>query len=230
MGKKQRPFNDAFGKLRSLQEAQVREQEAARLKKKAAPPPVPAGAAEPPQVLTEGELWAEATRGVRPVEPGAGSAPPPPPPGAVGEVWDPDLEAVDALRALISGDAPFDISDSDEFIEGRVTGIDPAIVAKLRRGEFAVQGHLDMHGMTREEAKIAVNDFLRRSRQGGKRCVLLVHGRGTHSRDQLPVLKDALRTWLATNRFGRHVLAFATARPVDGGAGAVYVLLRRAGR
>lgn len=229
MGKKQKPFNEAFGKLRALKAAQEREQEAARTRK-VAPPLAPGPAAAAPQVLTEDELWAQATRDVHPVDPGAGSAPPPPPPRAEGAVWDPELEAVDALRALISGDAPFDVSDSDEFIEGRVTGIDPGIVAKLRRGEFAVQGYLDLHGMTREEAKAAVDDFLRRARQGGKRCVLLVHGRGTHSRDQLPVLKEALRTWLATNRFGRHVLAFATARPVDGGAGAVYVLLRRAGR
>jgi DNA-nicking Smr family endonuclease len=145
-------------------------------------------------------------------------------------VWHPDLEAIDALRALVSGDAPFDISDTDEFIEGRGPGVDLTLVRKLRRGEFAVQGHLDLHGMTRDEAKGAVDDFLRRARQGGKRCVLLVHGRGLHSRDQLPVLKDALRTWLSTARFGRHVLAFATALPVDGGGGAVYVLLRRAGR
>jgi DNA-nicking Smr family endonuclease len=180
--------------------------------------------------LTEDELWAAATRGVAKVASLKGHAPPPAPPQVTGPVWHPDLEAVDALRALISGDAPFDLADSDEYIEGRVAGLDQSIVAKLRRGEFAVQGHLDLHGMTREEAKGAVNDYLRRSRQGGKRCVLLVHGRGTHSKDQLPVLKDALRTWLATNRFGRHVLAFATARPVDGGAGAIYVLLRRAGR
>ncbi len=230
MGKKQRPFNDAFGGLGALKKAQEREQEAAR-KRKAAPAASPeAPGTAVPQVLTDDEQWADATRGVQRVDPGAGSAPPPPPPAAEGAIWDPELEAVDALRALISGDAPFDISDSDEFIEGRVTGLDPGIVAKLRRGDFAVQGYLDLHGMTRDEAKGAVDDFLRRARQGGKRCVLLVHGRGTHSRDQLPVLKDALRTWLATNRFGRHVLAFATARPVDGGAGAVYVLLRRAGR
>jgi DNA-nicking Smr family endonuclease len=152
------------------------------------------------------------------------------PPAATGAVWDPDLEAVDALRALISGDAPFDVADSDEYVEGRVAGLDQTLVAKLRRGEFAVQGHVDLHGMTRAEAKAAVDDFLRRSRQAGKRCVLVVHGRGTHSKDQLPVLKEALKTWLSTNRFGRHVLAFATARPADGGAGAIYVLLRRAGR
>ncbi|HET6437431.1 MAG TPA: Smr/MutS family protein [Anaeromyxobacter sp.] len=227
MGKKQKPFNDAFGKLRTLRDAKERELLDEKRHRPAPPPEAPPS---PPQVLTEDELWAQATLGARPVERGAATAPPPPPPPAAGTVWDPDLEAVDALRALIAGDAPFDIEDSDEFIEGRVLGLDQAIVAKLRRGEFAVQGHLDLHGMTREEARGAVDDFLRRSRQGGKRCVLLVHGRGTHSKDQLPVLKEALRTWLQTNRFGRHVLAFATARPLDGGAGAVYVLLRRAGR
>ena len=128
------------------------------------------------------------------------------------------------------GDAPFDLADSDEFVEGRIAGLDPNLVRKLRRGEFAVQGHVDLHGLTRDEAKRSVDAFLRASRNAGKRCVLVVHGRGLHSKDQLPVLKEALRTWLSTARFARHVLAFATARPADGGAGAVYVLLRRAGR
>jgi DNA-nicking Smr family endonuclease len=168
--------------------------------------------------------------GVRPIDPGPGTVAPRPPRGAPETFWHPDLDAVDELRALVSGDAPFDLSDSDEFIEGRVAGVDQNLVRKLRRGEFAVQGHVDLHGMTREEAKRAVEGFLRRSRNAGKRCVLVVHGRGLHSKDQLPVLKDALKTWLSTARFARHVLAFATARPVDGGAGAVYVLLRRAGR
>jgi DNA-nicking Smr family endonuclease len=147
-----------------------------------------------------------------------------------GEFWHPDLDALRELEALVSGEAPFDLADTDEFIEGRVPGLDPAIVRRLRRGEFAVQGHVDLHGMTREEAKEAVDAFLRASRRAGKRCVLLVHGRGIHSKDQVPILKEALKSWLATARFGRHVLAFATARPVDGGAGAVYVLLRRPGR
>jgi DNA-nicking Smr family endonuclease len=216
-----KPFNNPFEKLKGLAAAKP-------------PPPPPRPAPPPPapapQELTEEQLWAQATRGVRAVERGAETAPPPPPPRVEGAVWHPDLEAIDALRALVSGDAPFDIADSDEFVEGRVSGLDQSIVRKLRRGEFAVQGHIDLHGLTREEAKAAVDDFLRRSRQAGKRCVLVVHGRGIHSKDQLPVLKDALRTWLAAARFGRHVLAFATARPVDGGAGALYVLLRRAGR
>lgn len=175
-------------------------------------------------------MFEAAMTGVRPVDPGNGIVAPRPPRGAPETFWHPDLEAIDELRAIVSGDAPFDLSDSDEFIEGRIAGIDPNLVRKLRRGEFAVQGHVDLHGMKRDEAKQEVELFLRRSRNAGKRCVLVVHGRGLHSKDQLPVLKDALKSWLSTARFARHVLAFATARPVDGGAGAVYVLLRRAGR
>jgi DNA-nicking Smr family endonuclease len=216
-----RPFNDAFSRLKGLARAPERAP---------APAPPPAAAPPPPREATEEELWAEATSGVRPAAPGADRVGPPAPRGAPERFWHPDLDAVDALRALVSGDAPFDLADSDEFIEGRISGVDSNIVRKLRRGEFAVQGHVDLHGMTREEAKHAVEDFLRRSRNAGRRCVLVVHGRGLHSKDQLPVLKDALRTWLSTARFARHVLAFATARPVDGGGGALYVLLRRAGR
>jgi DNA-nicking Smr family endonuclease len=223
--KKPRPFNDAFAKLRDR--ASAAEQDArARRPSPPAPPPAP----PPPREATEEELWAGATLGVQRVEPGHGTVAPGPPRGAPEEFWHPDLEAVDELRALVRGDGPFDLSDGDEFIEGKVAGLDHHIVKKLRRGEFAVQGHVDLHGMTREEAKRAVETFLRGARNGGKRCVLVVHGRGLHSRDQLPVLKDALRTWLSTARFARHVLAFATARPADGGAGAIYVLLRRAGR
>ncbi len=217
-----KPFNDGFGKLKGLTPAR----DPAAHRHTPPPPPAPA----PPREPTEDELWASATQGARRVERGPDVVAPPMPHATGGVHRHPDLEAIDALRALVSGDAPFDLSDSDEYIEGRVAGLDHGVVRKLRRGEFAVQGHVDLHGLTREEAKQAVDAFLRKSRQAGKRCVLVVHGRGLHSKDQLPVLKDALRAWLGSARFGRHVLAFATARPVDGGAGAIYVLLRRAGR
>ncbi len=216
-----KPFNDALSKLKDLVPAPP---PAGRTP---APPPAPP---PPARESTETELFELAMTGVRPLDPGPGIVAPRPPRGAPETFWHPDLEAVDQLRALVSGDAPFDLSDTDEFIEGRVAGLDPGIVRKLRRGEFAVQGHVDLHGLTRDEAKRAIESFLRASRNAGKRCVLVVHGRGLHSKDQLPVLKEALRTWLSTARFARHVLAFATARPADGGAGAIYVLLRRSGR
>jgi DNA-nicking Smr family endonuclease len=219
------PFHAPFAKLK--------ERAAARRPEQAAPaPPALAPPPPPPREPSEDELWANATAGVAPLERGPGRVEPPPPAPAPAReaTWHPDLDALRALEALVSGDAPFDLSDSDEFIEGRVPGLDAGIVRRLRRGEFAVQGHIDLHGMTREEAKLAVDAFLKSARSAGKRCVLLVHGRGIHSKDQVPILKDALKHWLATARFGRHVLAFATARPEDGGAGAIYVLLRRAGR
>jgi DNA-nicking Smr family endonuclease len=222
VAKRPKPFNDAFAKLR--------ERAAARPEPPPARAPAPPPAAPAPPPASEEDLWSSATAGVRPLDRGLDRVAPPAPRGAPETFWHPDLEAVDALRALVSGDAPFDLADSDEFIEGRVAGLDHQLVRKLRRGEFAVQAHVDLHGLTREEAKRAVEAFLRSSRSAGKRCVLVVHGRGLHSKDHLPVLKDALRTWLSTARFARHVLAFATARPVDGGAGAIYVLLRRAGR
>jgi DNA-nicking Smr family endonuclease len=224
---KEKPFHNPFGELRKRlagEEKAERERKAALAK--ATPTPTPPATA----TATEEDLWEQAVAGVKRVDPGPGVAAPRAPPPAPEGFWHPDYDAIDELRALVRGDAPFDLSDSDEFVEGKVTGLDPAVVRKLRKGEYAVQGHVDLHGLTREEAKAEVARFLRASRQSGKRCVLLVHGRGIHSKDQMPVLKEALRSWLATARFGRHVLAFATARPQDGGAGALYVLLRRAGR
>jgi DNA-nicking Smr family endonuclease len=228
VGKRQQDprFHAPFAKLKErLAPARPGRGDDAAAPRPAAPPAPP-----PPRDRSDAELWADAVAGVKPVRGGPARADAPAPARRSETFWHPDLDAIRQLEALVSGEAPFDVADSDEFIEGRVPGLDPQIVRRLRRGEFAVQGHVDLHGMTRDEAKVAVDEFLRKARAAGKRCVLLVHGRGIHSKDQVPILKEALRTWLATNRFGRHVLAFATARPVDGGAGAIYVLLRRNGR
>jgi DNA-nicking Smr family endonuclease len=194
-----------------------------------APAPPPKAAPPPPrrEGLTDDELWRLATDGAAPLEDRKERIRPGPQPQAVVPAQlDPEIEAYEELRALVRGDAPFDLVDSDEFIEGSVHGLDPRVVRRLRKGEFAVQGHVDLHGMTREKAKAALDMYLAGARHGGKRCVLVVHGRGLHSKDQVPVLKEALKRWMTT-AFAEHVLAFATARPHDGGAGAVYVLLRR---
>ncbi len=140
---------------------------------------------------------------------------------------DEDAEVLAQLAELVAGEAPFDLSDSDEFIEGHLPSLDPQLVRKLGAGEISIQGHVDLHGLTREEARSALERFLLSSRQGGKHCVLVVHGRGLHSKDQIPVLKTSVQLWLTRGRLARWVLAFSTARAHDGGAGAVYVLLRR---
>ena len=178
--------------------------------------------------LTDDELWALAVEGAEPLADRSTRIKPDPEPIALpAEPLDPELAAYDELRAIVNGAAPFDIADSDEFIEGAARGLDRHVLRRLRRGEFAVQAHVDLHGLTRDEARTELEAFLQRSRLAGKRCVLVVHGRGLHSKDQVPVLKDALKRWMATARFADHVLAFATARPHDGGLGAVYVLLKK---
>lgn len=218
MAKKPRPFNDPFRKL--------------ALGRPALGPPPPRPPEQEPlprqRAASEDELWSLAVHGAKPLADRSARVRPAPEPLSVAAApLDPDLEAYDELRALVTGVVAFDIANSDEFIEGQARGLDPRVLRKLRRGEYAVQGHLDLHGLLKEEAKALLEEFLSAARRAGRRCVLVVHGRGLHSKDQVPVLKEALKRWMATDRFARHVLAFATARPHDGGAGAVYVLLRR---
>lgn len=134
---------------------------------------------------------------------------------------------VGELEKLVSGQGDFDIVWSDEHIEGIASGIDRRMLKKLRKGEFSRRAHLDLHGKTRKEARPMVQEFLTDSRRRGHRCVLIVHGRGLNSKDRVPVLKDSLRIWLTRSGISKSVLAFCSARPVDGGLGAVYVLLRR---
>lgn len=94
---------------------------------------------------------------------------------------------------------------------------------RLRRGQWVVQGHLDLHGMNTDEARAAVATFLQTCVRENRRCVRIVHGKGLGSRNKEPVLKNKLRNWLVQRD---DVLAFCQARPVDGGAGAALVLVR----
>ncbi|MBW1805617.1 MAG: Smr/MutS family protein [Deltaproteobacteria bacterium] len=140
---------------------------------------------------------------------------------------DPDQEAMNHLRNLVKGSIDIDIMFSDEYIEGSLSGVSRKIMRRLKRGKIPVQDHIDLHGLTKQEAEQEVRDFLVNSHRLGRRCVLIVHGRGLNSPDSFPVLKERLPVWLNRGPARRIVLAFATARPYDGGTGAIYVLLRR---
>ena len=217
---KNKPFNNPFGVVKLPPKP-------APVAAKPAPKPLPVRSRSH-EGLTEDDLWSMATEGADPLlDRSAKIKPAPEPIAHVPPHLDPELEAYDELRGLIEGEVPFDLESSDEFIEGSAHGLDPRILKRLRKGEYALQGHLDLHGMNREEAKAALDAYLVKSRAADKRCVLVVHGRGLHSKDQVPVLKEAVQRWLRTARFGQAVLAFATARQHDGGTGAVYLLLRR---
>lgn len=136
-------------------------------------------------------------------------------------------EVMQALRDLVDGEAPLSIHETDEAIEGAMEGLDPRILARLRDGEFSVQDHLDLHGYNREEARTKVESFLLKAMAQDKRCVLIIHGRGHGSKDHIPVLKNALKSWFTRRALRKKILAFTTARQCDGGAGAVYVLLKK---
>ncbi|MBW1981863.1 MAG: Smr/MutS family protein [Deltaproteobacteria bacterium] len=138
-----------------------------------------------------------------------------------------ELEAYAQLVDLVSGAGPFDIRYTDEYVEGAVVGADPRLLKKLRRGDFSTQAYLDLHGMNTEQARLSLERFIVNSVARGLRCVLVIHGRGLNSKDQIPILKQRMSSWLARGRLRRMVLAFVTARPCDGGAGALYLLLRR---
>lgn len=222
MSKKPAPFNNPFTRLK-LPTEDKKKKAPARAPEPAKAPPAP----EPPPPDDEGALFRAAVGEVEPVRPGPKKLEPHPPPLDEVRLRTEDDEVLEHLASLVGGGGPFDLADSDEFIEGMIVGLDRRIVRRLRKGEYAVQGHIDLHGMVKVEAKQALETFVLAARRAGKRCVLVVHGRGLHSKDQLPVLKESVQVWLSKGRIAKEVLAFATARPCDGGAGAVYVLLRR---
>jgi len=115
----------------------------------------------------------------------------------------------------------------EEYVEGARVGVDPRLVTQLRRGEFSSQAHIDLHGMVQTDAKEALRAFIIDSTRKGLRSITVVHGRGLGSPGGRPILKHATVKWLSHGYLSGFVLAFTTARPADGGAGALYVLLKR---
>jgi DNA-nicking Smr family endonuclease len=138
-----------------------------------------------------------------------------------------EREVLRELDRLVAGEGPFDLRDSDEYIEGKVAGLDPRVVKRLRRGEFTVQADLDLHGQDAASARVAVERYIQECHSRGLRCVRIVHGRGRNSPGGVPVLKDSLPRWLSRGPARLIVLAYTTAARKDGGAGATYVLLRK---
>lgn len=122
--------------------------------------------------------------------------------------------------------ASFDLERDGERMAARAAGVDRRTVARLRRGRPTAERRLDLHGLDLAGAERALRETLDRAVAEGVRCVLVVHGRGLHS-EAGPRIKEALPGWLAAPPHGARVLAFTSADPARGGAGATCVLLRR---
>ena len=134
------------------------------------------------------------------------------------------LDEQNVLREAMSDE--FDVStllDVDDQLSFRRPGIGLDVTRKLRGGHWSIQRQLDLHGLRSDEAREALGQFIRLSHRTGVRCVRIVHGKGLGSPGRTPVLKGKVQRWLVQKK---EVLAFVQARPLDGGAGALVVLLQ----
>lgn len=136
-----------------------------------------------------------------------------------------DAHAV--MKSLLSDEyEPADVETGEELLFSR-PGMQHGVMRKLRRGQYAIEAELDLHGLKVPEAREMLDAFLDDTRARGKRCVRIIHGKGRNSEGRLPVLKGKVNAWL---RRKDEILAFCSARPNDGGTGAVYVLLKASNR
>jgi len=149
------------------------------------------------------------------------SAPHRPKPPATARQRERDEAAV-MLEAISDEFDVESLLDTDDALSFRRADIGPEVVRKLRRGVWAIQAQLDLHGLRREEARERLNRFIFEARRGGLRCVRVIHGKGNGSPGREPVLKGKVKSWLVQKK---DVIAFTQARASDGGNGALLVLL-----
>ncbi len=134
------------------------------------------------------------------------------------------LDEAAALKEALSDEIDVEsLLLTDDGLSFRRPGIGPDVLSKLRRGHWAIQAQLDLHGLRRDEARDEVARFVRQSKQRGFRCLRVIHGKGNGSPGRQPVLKQKVQRWLAQCQ---DVIAFAQASGPQGGAGALIVLLQ----
>ena len=132
-----------------------------------------------------------------------------------------------ALREALSDEVDIEsLLLTDDGLSFRRPGIHADVLTRLRRGQWAIQAQIDLHGLRRDEAREQLAAFVRQALQRGQRCVRVVHGKGLGSPGREPVLKAKVQRWLAQCT---EVIAFAQAAAPQGGAGALVVLLERSG-
>jgi DNA-nicking Smr family endonuclease len=183
--------------------------------------PVPAKKEEP---INDEEVFLNAMKGVREIKefreiPVAGKKAAP-----LFKYHSSDKEAVRTLEEIAGGRRPFNLPDTQEYVEWVNPDYHGEIARKLHKGQFSVQGSVDLHGLIVEEAEAEVEEFIKDALKRRLRCIKIIHGRGLRSPNG-PVLKNALVTWLS-GRYKKNIIAFVTARQCDGGLGALYILLQ----
>lgn len=167
------------------------------------------------------DLFREAMREVRPLRPAAA---PPETPKPTPQARFTRLDQQEVLRESLLPPADEALLSTGDELLFRRPHVPEEVLVKLRRGHYAVDAEIDLHGMTGSEARDALREFLGEAVQRHMTCVRVIHGKGKRSGPRGPVLKNLVNRWL---QHTDAVLAFGSARGVDGGSGAVYVLLRK---
>ncbi len=137
-----------------------------------------------------------------------------------------DEENLRLMKESLQEQSPADILDHPEYIEGWIGSAGKRFLPNLRSGLYSIQGQLDLHGFNRMEARLAVEEYIRRMSRFHSCCIKIIHGRGINSLTDKAALKESLQRFLTTRRMSRYVVAYASAPSRDGGVGAVYVLLK----
>ena len=194
------------------------------------PPEILERTPDPPADLTDAELFEAAMEEVRPLAWNEGPARSPRPVEIRSSGTEKEVSENVALKILAEFCRNGRVlpEHTREYVEHFAHPIGRLYLDDLRSGRFAIQAHLDLHGLTLDHARPVVDAFIQESVRAGYSCVRVVPGRGRHSGDKRPLMKENVERWLRQRRLSRFVIAYTSARLEDGGGGAVYVLLRRA--
>lgn len=129
------------------------------------------------------------------------------------------------MHEAMHDDRDPDELDAGEHLSWRRDGVQNRVMKKLRNGYYSIQEELDLHGMTVAQARVVLSEFLARVTDTHQSCcVRIIHGKGRKSATDKPVMKPFVSSWL---RQRKHITAFCSCKPVHGGTGAVYVLVKR---
>lgn len=164
----------------------------------------------------DAQLWRYVTRNVNPYH-GARHPTPEPEPDAPPEKAPP----IHRVR-----ETPAPLAPQKSLSVGNVVDMDRRTARRLKRGELPVDGRIDLHGMTLDQAHGALTGFLRGAHNRGARCVVVVTGKGKGGEGTGKIRRETPH-WLNQAALRPLVLAVTEARTHDGGTGAFYVLLKR---
>lgn len=222
-------LQEALSGVAPLRETGRAELSGRRVKPRAAPGPATDNPPDFPPGLPSSidphdpaHIFRLATVGAQPLDGGDRLHLAPPAPAPLPRQRERDERAVlhDALHTPLSFEDRLDMGDEAAFLQ---SGLPRRVLTDLRRGRWVVQGEVDLHGLTREEARTTLSRFLAASLHQGQRCLRVIHGKGLGSPGGVGLLKQLSKGWLAQRE---EILAFCQAKPHDGGEGALLVLLR----